>query len=66
MEPESTHSPSSSRALHFSEATSEPESGSDMAMASVAALAHVRPGSSRFCSSVPNLFSAPTTISVTP
>ena len=65
MAPSSTHSPSSSRACVFSEATSEPESGSDMAMASVPPwVTWAR--CSRFCSSVPNRFSAPTTISVTP
>ena len=63
--PFSTHSPSSRRARVFSAATSEPASGSDIAMASVPPLT-TRPNRSRFCSSVPKRFSAPTTISVTP
>ncbi len=63
--PSSTHSPSSRRARVLSEATSEPASGSDIAIASVPPFV-TRPSRSRFCSSVPNLFSAPTTISVTP
>ena len=63
--PFSTHSPSSRRARVFSAATSEPASGSDIAMASVPPFT-TRPNRSRFCSSVPKRFSAPTTISVTP
>ena len=65
MAPSSTHSPLSRLALVLSAATSEPASGSDIAMASVPPLT-TRPNSSRFCSSEPKRDSAPTTISVTP
>ncbi len=65
FEPLSTHSSPSRRARHFSAATSDPASGSDIAIASVPPFA-TRPSRSCFCSSVPNLLSAPTQISVTP
>ena len=63
LAPSSTHSPLSRRARVLSAATSEPASGSDIAIAK-------RPPTcakcSRFCSSLPKRLSAPTTISVTP
>ena len=65
FDPDSTHSSPSRRARHLSAATSDPASGSDIAMASVPPAA-TRPSRSRFCSSVPKRLSAPTTISVTP
>ena len=55
---------SRARARVFSDATSEPASGSDIAIASVPP-STTRPSRSRFCSSVPKRLSAPTTISVT-
>src|SRR4051812_46619722 len=65
FEPSSTHSPLSRSALHCRAPTSDPASGSDIAMASVPPFA-TRDRRSRFCSSVPRRFKAPTTISVTP
>ena len=64
FDPLSTHSPLSRRAFVWSEATSDPDSGSDIAIASPPPAA-TRPSSSCFCSSVPNRLSAPTTIRVT-
>ena len=63
--PCSTYSPSSCRALVFRLATSEPASGSDIAIAIVPPRT-TRPKSSRFCASAPKRLSAPTTIRVTP
>src|SRR3954464_11621194 len=65
FEPSSTHSPLSRSALHCRAPTSDPASGSDIAMARVPPFA-TRDRRSRFCSSVPRRFRAPTTISVTP
>src|SRR3954464_12332250 len=65
FEPSSTHSPLSRSALHCRAPTSDPASGSDIAMARVPPFA-TRARRSRFCSSVPSRLSAPTTISVTP
>jgi hypothetical protein len=65
LAPFRTQSPLSRLARVFRLATSEPESGSDMAIASVPPFT-TRPRRSRFCSSLPKRFSAPTTISVTP
>ncbi len=60
-----TQSSPSRRARHFSDATSDPESGSDMAIARLPPSVTLR-NRSAFWSSVPKRLIAPTTISVTP
>ena len=66
FDPFSTYSPLSRTARVLSAPTSDPASGSDIAIARQLPLLATPPSSSCFCSSVPNELSAPTTISVTP